>query len=531
MADGLLLINGRVLTMDPAHPRATAVAIRNGRIVAVGDDATARAAVPAATETIDLRGRTATPGLYDAHAHPMMVGLSALQLDLSPETNSSIADITARVAAKSATLPKGTWIIGQGYDDARLAEGRNPLAAELDAVAPDHPVILYRMCHHIGAANAMALRLAGVSASTPDPDGGVFDRDLHGAPNGVLRETAMAIVQQAVPNPTHEEMVAAIRAAGASYLATGVTSAVDAMIENGAQFAAYQDLGNRGELPLRFTVMPMIDPLLDPLSELGLRTGFGDDWLRIGGAKLFSDGSIGGRTARMLLPYEDSEADLGLWMMEPEDLKAKVLRAHKAGFQVGIHAIGDAAIQLVLDAYKEAQQADPRPDARHRIEHCSIVDDHLLARIAEQNVVVTPGTSFLYHFREAYTRNLGEWRMRGSVAMRSFIDRGIVAAASTDAPVVGVSAMVGIQTMVTRKDYAGVLINPDECISLDEALHAYTAAGAYASFDEHRKGMLKPGMLADVTVFETDLHAVEPDSLATVKIDHTISDGRVAYSR
>lgn len=530
-AGDLLLVNGRVRTMDPAQPEATAVAIRSGRVVAVGADAAVRAAVPPATTTIDLRGRTATPGLNDAHAHPMSVGFALLDLDLSPEKHRAIGDLVRLVQEAVAAKPGGSWIIGRGYDDARLAEGRHPTRADLDGVSPNNPVILIRMCHHIGVANTAALKRAGVTEDTLDPDGGRFDRDDAGEPTGVLREAALGIVRGVVPAPTEEEMVAGLVAGGRDFLANGITSAVEAGIWNATELRAYQRLAERGELPVRTYLMMMLDETLDGLIDLGLRTGFGDAWLRIGPVKLFADGSIGGQTARMRRPYEGSADNVGLWMMPPEELQAKVRRAHDAGFQVGIHAIGDAAIDLVLDAYAEAQAAAPRPDPRHRIEHCSIVDDGILARIAALGVVPIPGTSFLAHFRDAYVRNLGEWRIGQAYGMRSFARFGIVAAASSDAPVVLTSAVVGLETMVTRHDPRGRALNPAEAIPLAEALRAYTVNGAYASFEEGIKGRLAPGMLGDVTVFETDLFAVEPSDLHTVRVDYTITEGRVAHER
>jgi predicted amidohydrolase YtcJ len=525
----LLLLNGRVLTMDPAQPAASAIAIRMGRIAYVGDDAGAKAAAAPGCEVIDLAGRTATPALNDAHAHPMSVGFALLDLDLSPERNTSIADIQGLVREAVSGRPPGTWIIGRGYDDARLAEGRHPTREDLDAIAPDHPVVLIRMCHHIGVANTLALRLAGVTRETADPEGGLFDRDAHGEPTGVLREAAMTIVRAVVPEPTEEDMMAALEAGGREFLRNGVTSAVEAGIRDPRELRAYQRLREQGKLPFRAYLMMIIDDTLDDLIALGIRTGFGDDWLRIGPAKLFSDGSIGGRTAMMHAPYEGQPDNYGLWMMSPEALKEKVRRAHDAGFQVGIHAIGDAAIDLVLDAYEEAQQATPRLDTRHRIEHCSIVDDRILGRIRDLGVVPIPGTSFLRHFRDAYVNNLGEWRIGQAYGMRSFERFGIIAAASSDAPVVPVNPLAGIQTMMTRHDILGRPVNPAEAIGLEDALRAYTVNGAYASFEEGIKGTLKPGMLSDVTVFETDLAAVDPSALSEVPVAYTIAAGEVVY--
>lgn len=531
MSGDLLLVNGQIRTMDRANPVVSAVAIRMGQVVYAGDDADAREAAAPGTPVIDLAGRSATPGLNDAHAHPMSVGFALLDLDLSPERNASIIDLQGLVREAVASRAAGTWIVGRGYDDARLTEGRHPTRADLDAIAPDHPVILIRMCHHIGAANSAALRLAGVTRDTPDPDDGLFDRDEHGEPTGVLREGALTLVRAVMPEPDEAAMMAALEAGGREFLRQGVTSGVEAGIRDPRELRAYQRLREQERLPIRSYLMMMLDETLDHLASLGITTGFGDEWLRVGPAKLFSDGSIGGRTAMMHAPYEGQPDNYGLWMMPPEELKAKVRRAHDAGFQVGIHAIGDAAIDLVLDAYEEAQKATPRPDPRHRIEHCSIVDDRILGRIRDLGAVPIPGTSFLRHFRDAYVNNLGEWRIGQAYGMRSFERFGIIAAASSDAPVVPVNALAGVQTMVTRRDILGRPCNPEEAISLEDALRAYTVNGAYASFEERSKGMLKPGLLGDVTIFETDLATVDPDDLAAVKVDYTITEGTVVYER
>ena len=531
MLGDLLLVNGRVLTMDPAQSTATAVAIRAGHVVAVGTDAEARAASGPGAETIDLRGRTATPGLNDAHAHPKLLGVALGDLNLAAPPNRAIADLVALVAAETASRPPGAWVVGRGYDQARLGDRRHPTRHDLDPVSPDHPVFLIRTCHHVGVANSVALARAGITAATPDPDGGTIDRDERGEPTGVLRESAYALVRAAMDEPTEAQLAAAIERAGRAFLASGVTSVSEAGIINATELAAYQTLRAEGRLPVRTYLMMMLDETLEPMIRLGVRTGFGDNWLRIGPAKLFSDGSIGGRTARMRHPYEGEPDNVGLWMMEPEDLKAKVLRAHRAGFQVAIHAIGDAAIDLVLDAYEAAQRADPRPNPRHRIEHCSIVDEAMIARIAALGVVPVPGTSFLAYVRQAYLDNLGPDRPRLAYGLATFARHGIVAAASSDAPVVPTSAAIGLRTMVARIDIDGRPVWPEEAVSLDAALRAYTVNGAYASFEEGTKGTLAPGMLGDVTVFETDLHGVEPAALGDIQVDLTVVGGRVAYAR
>lgn len=533
MRGDLLLVNGKFRTMDAALPEASAVAIRQGRIVAVGANGEARAAAGPGVEAIDLRGRTATPGLNDAHAHPMLVGFALGDLDLAAtaERNRSVSALVTLVAAAARERAPGEWIVGRGYDQARLAEQRHPTRSDLDPVAADHPVLLLRSCHHVGVANSRALALAGVTAATTDPAGGTFDRDEHGEPTGVVREAALGVVQAAIGLPSEEQIAAALTRSGRAFLESGVTSVTEAGIDEPRELAAYQTLRQRGELAVRTYLMMMLDETLEAMTALGLRTGFGDERLRIGPAKLFADGSIGGRTARMRRPFLGESENVGLWMMPPAELKEKVLRAHRAGFQVGIHAIGDAAVELVIDAYEAAQRDDPRPDPRHRIEHCSIVDEGLIRRIAAIGAVPIPGTSFLRHFREAYWQNIGEERLRHAYGLATFARHGIVAAASSDAPVVPTSATAGLQTMVTRRDIAGRPVWPEEAVPLADALRVYTTNGAYASFEEGIKGRLTPGLLGDVTVFESDLFAVDPNDLAAVKIDLTIVDGEVAYAR
>jgi hypothetical protein len=531
MSRGLIVHGGPILTMDDANPIVDAVGMHHGIVVATGTEADVRERMPANAEAIHLDGRLATPGLYDAHAHTFMTGFALMEVDVAAPGVASIDDIRRRVTERSRTVEPGAWIIGQGYDQASLAEQRHPSRQDLDAAAPDHPVALWRSCHHIMAVNSRALALAGIDRNTPDPDGGTIDRDEHGEPTGVLREHATSLVQAAQPDPTEAEIAAAIVAGGREFVRHGVVAVAEAGIRTADQMRAYQRVWRSRELPVRSYLMMIIDDTLDDLIGLGISTGFGDDWLRIGNAKLFSDGSIGGRTARMRQPYEGEPDNVGLWMMEPADLKAKVRRAHDAGFQLGIHAIGDAAIDLVLDAYEEAQRATPRPDTRHRIEHCSIVDPDTIRRIRRLGVVPIPGTSFLHYTRPAYEQNLGKDRFRYAYALKTYAEHGIVAAASSDAPVVPVDPLIGIQTMVTRKDRLGEDAWQQERVSVEEAIRAYTVNAAYASFAEQTRGRLAPGMVGDVTVFDQDLRAMDPDCITNAKADFSIADGNVVWDR
>lgn len=532
MAGNLILTNGHLITSDPALPVAEAVAIRNGVIAAVGTNADALAERRAGTDVIDLRGRTATAAFNDAHCHPMSVGFAAAAINARPEVTTSIRQLIGAVRERAANLPPDRWIRARGYDDARFDERRHPNRADLDAGAPEHPVIVVRACGHIAAVNTKALHLAGITATTHDPEGGVIDRDEHGEPTGILRETAMRAVYDIIPQPSAAEIADALDRAAALYHAAGVTSVAEAGIHHPDEMAAYQALHDRGVGGLRTYLMMMMDEMLDGLEATGVRTGFGDARLRIGPAKLFIDGSIGGRTARMHHPYLGEAENVGLWMQTPGAFKAKFKRAHDLGWQCCAHAIGDAAIDLLLDCYEEAMAANPRPDARHRIEHCEfITDTAVFDRIKRLGCIPIPGTTFLRDFRPVYVQNLGPERLRYANAMRTFIDKGIVAAASSDAPVVTVSPLAGIATMVTRRDFAGAVAYPEEAITFEEAIWAYTWAGAYASFEEKIKGSLTPGKLGDVTVLNTDVRTVAPDDIAEIGVDYTIMDGEIVYRR
>jgi len=530
MEADLVLYGGHVVTALPGALPASAVAIRGSRILAVGSETDVRRYAGRRTETIHLRGRTVTPGFDDAHCHPIALGLSLREVDARTPPNRSIADILARIAERAVTQPPGTWIVARGYDQARLLEQRHPTRDDLDQATNRHPVLLVRACGHIGVANSLALERAGIGPATPDPPGGTIDRAPDGTPTGVVRESALALVRAQLPAPTVEELTEAIRLAGETFLRFGVTSVQEAGIQRAEEFLAYQELASERRLPVRTVLMILIDHLLEPCRQLGIRTGFGDDWLRIGPAKLFLDGSIGGRTARLSQPYRDRDT-VGLWMDDPQAMKRKIIEAHCAGFQCCAHAIGDAAIELLLDAFAEALRVQPRPDHRHRIEHCSILRPDLIERIARLGAIPIPGTTFLHDFLEVYLSGLGRERLRYAYALRTFLDRGIVAAASSDTPVCSPNPLLGMQTMVTRKNAAGQALWPEECITLEEAIRVYTFNGAYASFTEREKGTLEPGKLADLVVLETDLRTVPPEALGQVRVDYTIVDGRLAYAR
>jgi predicted amidohydrolase YtcJ len=453
----------------------------------------------------------------------MQVGLAASEVDASPGNAPDLATLVQNLRERTATTEPNVWVLARGYDDTRLAERRHPTRHDLDRASETRPILLTRACHHVAVANTEALTLANVTARTPDPDGGRIDRDHRGEPTGVLRESAVGLVGSAVPAPDAAELTAALRRACSIYNSLGVSSVAEAGIRSAEELEAYQRFRQTGG-SLRAYLMVLAEHALQHFVPAGVRTGFGDEWLRVGPAKIFLDGSVGGHTARMRDPYLADGGNRGLWMQSPGQMRDTLSRAHEAGWQLCAHAIGDAAIDLLLDIYEEIFSEHPRPDARPRIEHCEFVgDEAVLDRISGLGALPVPGTTFLREFLPMYEQSLGRDRLRYANAMRSFAERGIVAAASSDAPVVTPDPLAGIQTMISRPDA--------EAITLEEAIRAYTLAGAYASFEEDVKGSLAPGKLGDVTVLGEDLNSVDPKSLTEVGVDLTIVNGEVVHAR
>lgn len=522
MPRNLVLVNGDVITSDPGRPRATAVAIRDSRIVAVGSDGEALAHRSGA-EVVDLGGRTAVPGFNDAHCHPMQLGLALSEVDASPPDAPDLTALVQRLRERAAATEPGGWVLARGYDDTRLAERRHPDRYDLDHASEELPILLTRACHHVAVLNSRALALAGITAHTPDPDGGRIDRNHRGEPTGVLRESAVGLARSLLPEPGADELTAALSRAADVYNSLGVTSAAEAGIRRSEEMEAYGRFRDRGG-SLRAYLMVIADHALEHFAPSGTRTGSGDERLRIGPAKIFLDGSVGGRTARLREPYLADGGNRGLWIQDPERMRDTLRRVHAAGWQLCAHAIGDAAIDLLLDIYEGILRESPRPDARPRIEHCEFVgDEGVFDRISALGAVPVPGTTFLREFRPMYETSLGPERLRYTNALRSFADRGIVAAASSDAPVVTPDPLAGIRTMTSRPD--------EEAVTLEEAIRAYTLAGAYASFEEDMKGSLTPGKLGDVTVLGADLRSADPEGIESSGVDLTVLAGEFVYAR
>jgi predicted amidohydrolase YtcJ len=487
-----------------------------------------------ATRVIDLRGRLAAPGLYESHMHLLPLGLAMVEVDVRPRRVRTLDELLAKIRARAMQAKPGEWIVARGYDQFRLDVKRHPLREELDQAAPDNPVHLVRACGHISIVNSLALRLAGIDERTPVPAGGAIEQ-RDGRLTGLLAENARDAVRAAMPEPTDEDLVAAIERAGAYCRSFGITSVMDAAVGMRAgyrEIVAYRTAQRTGRLPVRTNQCLLGGPggILDRAHADGLVTGTGDGMLSVGPVKIFTDGSAGGKTAAMTEPYLGSPETRGILCLGDEEMNGLVADYHAKGYQLAIHAIGDAAIQQTLDALDRALAAMPDPDRRHRIEHCGFVRPDQIERMARLRIEPAPQPVFLYDYGELYLSVVGEERAAASYPMRSWMNFGLKPAASSDAPVCDVDPFPNLYAMLTRKTAGGATLGGQEALTADEALAAYTEFGAYVNKAEHHRGRLAPGLAADVAVFSRDLLTATPEEiLHDTRCDLTILDGRIVY--
>ena len=505
-----------------ANGFAEAMAIGNGRVLALNDDALAMAG--AHTHHVDLAGRCAIPAFHEAHMHLLAFGLCLSQVNLRAEQVTTLAELQTRLRDAAAATPGG-WILGRGYDHAALDIGRHPSIAELDAAAPHNPVFITRACGHMGVANTAALRAAGIGHNTPDPQGGVIER-RDGALTGLIQERALSLIKAAMPEPTPARLVDAIEAAGQHLATLGFASATDmnlGMSAGMAEVAAYQEAEATGRLQQRMWLVLAANPdgIERAAWEMGIRpTRDAGPMLRFGGAKVFADGSAGGLTAAFLDSY--LQGGRGQMIFPDDQMQAMLAALHDAGWQLDIHAIGDAAIEQVLHAM---ELAGATPDRRHRIEHCGFPNRHQRRRMLARGIIPVPQPVFLYEFGDLYVTNLGEARAASSYPMRSWLDEGAHPAASSDAPVCTPDPFVNLFTMTTRRTNCGTVLGAGETLTIEQAVHAYTWCGAYSSFAEGTRGTLEPGMDADIAVLSRDIFDGPPEALLETRCDITLRGG------
>jgi hypothetical protein len=524
----LILRNGRVITIDPRQPAAEAIAIAGDRILAVGSNADVDALAAAGTRTVDLGGSTVIPGFIDGHCHPAYSGrrhLRFIDCDLR-----SIKAIQDAVRERAANTPPGEWITGFKYDDTKTAERRFITREDLDAAAPGHPVYIAHRGGHTGYVNSLALATAGITEQSPDPSGGKLVRDPDtGRLTGRLLERAAESLESTIPafgSTSRDEDRAAVKLITQMFAKAGVTSSTDAF-GTPEDLRAYQDARGAGELSARINCM-IGYAQLDRMMAAGVRTGLGDEWVRVGAMKATCDGSISERTARLSEPYVGRPDDFGIIVADAEELYGYAGKAHEAGWQLGIHANGDVGIGMVLDLYERLQRERPRRDARYRIEHCTVVNDDLVRRMNALGVIPTPFSTYVYFHGEKMPE-FGEERLNSMFALRSFLDAGIRATMASDYPPGPFEPMMALQSMVTRTAMDGRVWGPRQKITIEEALRVCTLHGAYASFEEHDKGSLEPGKLADLVVLGRNPLTEDPASLVSIPVERTMVGGRWVY--
>ena len=526
------LLNGNIITINEENPRAEALLIYSDRIVKVGSTKEIRKNIDADTKIIDLQGKTLIPGFVDCHAHPRMYGLSLLRVDCRSPPVKSIEDILENVRMKVGEKEDGEWIQGNGYDDFKLVEKRHPTRYDLDKVAPNNPVIINRLCGHISVVNSFALSLAGITKDTVDPEGGQIDRDpLTGEPNGVLRGGARNAVYTQIPSTDVETLKKGIELAAKEFHARGVTSVSDAGVGNSMVFRVYKELQSEG-LKLRVNLM-MSSNMIESLENIGIETGFGDEWLKIGAIKLYCDGSFSGRTAAMFEPFLDTPDNMGILYSTQEEMNDNVYKAHKAGFQVGVHAIGDRAISTVLKAYEVALEKMPKHDHRMRVEHCGINTPEIIEKISDLEVIPVPQPIFLYGEGESYRAGLSLDKQEWAYPFRTWLENGIHVSFSSDCPATSgnelISPLLGIYVALNRMTDSGNEVGPTQKIDVMSALKAYTLDSAYSTFEESSKGSIEEGKLADLVVLSEDPTIVNTHEIKDIKIVTTIVGGEIVY--
>jgi predicted amidohydrolase YtcJ len=514
-----------IYTMESAQPRAEAIALRGDRILAVGSRPYVERFADPTTRVIDARGQTLLPGFIDAHSHPLLQSV-ATGVDVGL---ASIAEVKAALARQSAATPPGHWVIGIMYDDTKFREGRALTRRDIDEVVATHPVIVRHRGGHTAVVNSRAFELAGITRDTPDPVGGKFFRE-NGELTGKVAELAVEVFDRVGTWPVEDRATRAKSAALISrkMAACGLTSTTDAFTERD-NFIAYQDARAADELCFRITVMPNgRAELYSGMKMAGLRSGFGDEMIRIGAVKYAADGSASERTMRMSTPYTGRPDDFGILTMDQAQIDAAVEDALAHGFRIGIHANGDVTIGMVLDAYERGLKSWTGPNPRLRIEHCSLVNPQLIARIKALGVIPAPFYTYAYYHGEKWSE-YGEEKMERMFAHRSLLDAGITVAPASDFTPGPYEPMMALQSMVTRKDRSGHVWGPSQRITIEEALKICTVNGAYASFEEHLKGSLAPGKLADCVLLAEDPHTVDPDRLIDIRILRTILGGRTVF--
>jgi len=520
----LVLIGGKVLTMNLSQPYAEAIAIKNDKIVKIGKNGEISRWIGKNTKVINLKKRTVVPGFIDTHVHVADFGRLLTWIDLKDVK--SIKEVQRKIRKHAQKIPEGKWILGYGWNQNSFIQKRYPNLRDLDEASPDKPVVLYHQSGFMCIVNSKALELAGITKKTSDPPGGKIEKDTEtGAPTGVLLENATDLVWKIIPEPDEKEIIEAASLACEKIVEAGVTS-VHWMVSSATEIPVIQRLRAENKLPLRVYIIIPIN-ILDHITGLGSCTDFGDNLVRIGGVKIFADGGLVARTAALHEPYSDDQTTKGRLLCTQEEMNALVSKAHKANLQVAIHAMGDQAIETALIAIEKTLMEAPRKNHRHRIEHASVLNEELIQHIKKLAVVVSIQPHFIITEFLAWSTadRLGPTRARWLYPLKTLIKEGIRVSGGSDCPMEPISPFSHIKAAVTRQFF------PKERITVDEALRMYTVNAAYASFEENIKGSIEEGKLADLTVISRDPLTVPPSEIDDIEVKMTIVGGKVVYPK
>lgn len=521
----LMVVNARVHTSDPEMPNADAFAVKDGRFLAVGKSADIRNLATARTRVVDAGGMFVAPGFIDCHCHPSGVN-ELFGVNANVRT---LAELQGNIRKKVAQTPPGMWVDAWMFDDTKLDVELT--RKHLDDIAPNHPVSVNHRGGHTSWYNSKAFELAGVTRTTKDPEHGRFFRDSSGELNGRVAELARAVFApvgiRAMFSPAEARTRArdGMKHISQEFAKVGLTSVHDAGASS-EKIRAYEDIHREGELRHRAYMM-IRGGAYPQLRDAGVYTGFGNEWVRVGGVKYAADGSASERTMRMSTPYVGT-SDYGILTMSQDDIYEAVEVAHNANWQVGIHANGDVAIDMVLKAYERTLAKSPHPDRRHRIEHCTQVNPDLLRRIKATGTIPTPFWTYVFYHGEKWSQ-YGDDKLRWMFAHRSFLDSGIRAPGASDYGPGPFEPLMAIQSMVTRRDYRGREWGPNQKVSLNEALTIATLNGAYASYEEKTKGSITAGKYADFVMLAKSPAEVEPSTIKDIKVVRTVVGGRTSF--
>jgi hypothetical protein len=529
----VVLVNGKIVTLDAENTIAESVAIRDGKIVAVGDTKKIMRMKRESTKVIELRGRIVLPGLIESHVHPPDLGSKLTGVICTTPPNKSIADIISRIREKANQIPKGEWIRGFGYNEKKLKENRHPTRWDLDRATLDHPAYLFRTDFHMGVANSKALELANITRETLDPPGGKVVRNLDtGEPIGLLQEQAQNLIRDIVLSYTVEEIKEGIELANEQFLRWGFTT-VHCAMTNRDEFRAYQELHREGKLKIRTCLL--LDGRkpedLHALIKVGPKSDFGNDKLKVIGIKFMCDGSMSGRTAALHETYENEPNNRGMLVVTQEELTEQVVKAHKAGLRPCIHAIGDRAVDVALNAIEAALKEKPAKDHRLRIEHCGLPTDQALRRIKKLGVVPISSIGFIYELGDTHLLGIGEERAKRYYPLKTYLEHGIVSTGNSDCPVCSGDPLQQIFCAVTRQTETGQTLGDTQGLSVMDAIRLYTINAAYAGFEEDIKGTIESGKLADFTILSRDILTIAPYEIKDTKAVTTIVGGEIAYQK